>query len=260
MNAGPRRRFTILTDRGPVIVHNCELAFGYGGGLQAWLNFDSSGRHSDERIHEIKRQWRKEHPAIAAPRPWKDGQPPPGLWVSLEDAALEAVRLGPGYTRGYRELGFEVDADMGLSMILPDGKRIWYHQPGIIVGMPNWHTPNEEGTDCYEGTCGCKPGPKLRYKAQKAGQWKWVYTYGGKLTENACQAVSRQILVPAKVRLRKYGYPIILSVYDEVVCEVPSGHGNAAEFEELLTIPAGDWCANWPIRSDVWVGSRYKKG
>ena len=31
-NAGPRHRFTVLTDRGPLIVHNCILGLGYGTG------------------------------------------------------------------------------------------------------------------------------------------------------------------------------------------------------------------------------------
>ena len=48
-----------------------ELAFGYQGALGAWLKFDSSGRHTDERILEICKAWRAGHPMIV------------GLWRGL---------------------------------------------------------------------------------------------------------------------------------------------------------------------------------
>ena len=35
--AGPRKRFTVLTAKGPLIVHNCELMFQYQGGVGAWI-------------------------------------------------------------------------------------------------------------------------------------------------------------------------------------------------------------------------------
>lgn len=226
-----------------------ELAFGYQGALNAWLNFDSSGRHSDERIIEICRAWRKKHPAIVA------------FWRGLEKASLEAVQF-PGRETSYRDIGFVVDT-VGefrqLAMVLPDGKHIWYWDPQIRVGMPKWHDP-EVNEDCAEGTCGCKPQPKLTYMAQKFGQWRRVYTYGGKLAENATQATSRQILNPSAFALEDSGYPIILKVYDELVAEVGKSFGTKQEFETIMRQSAGgSWSRGWPINVDVWVGRRYKK-
>ena len=218
-----------------------ELAFGYQGALNAWLKFDSSGRHTDERILEICRAWRKEHPAVVA---W---------WATLERDAIEAVKR-PGETVGCFQI-----VDEWLSMILSSGKRIWYREPALKVKMPQWHQPATK-EDCRAGTCRCQPRAQLTYKAQKEGQWKEVSTYGGKLAENRCQAESREYLILSMMNVRKHGYPIILSVYDEVVCEVPNGHGSKAEFEELLAnAPGREWAAGWPIRVDAWVGGRYKK-
>lgn len=227
-----------------------ELAFGYQGALGAWLKFDSSGRHTDERIIEICKAWRAEHPAIV------------NFWYDLERAAVQAVRDGGKYGPVWvREISFEM-VDEWLSMILPDGKRIWYYDPQIRMKMPKWHKPeaNEDGepNDCARGTCDCKMQPYLTYMAQKEGQWKRVSTYGGKLAENATQATSRQILVPAMQAAEAAGYKIILSVYDEIVVEVPEDFGSVEEFKSIMAIrPA--WAADWPISVDAWKGKRYRK-
>lgn len=221
-----------------------ELAFGYQGALGAWLKFDNSGRHTDDRIIEICRSWREQHPMIVK------------LWRQLEWAAISAVQ-SPGREYGYRQIGFKV-IDEWLTMVLPNGKRLWYFEPEVREGWPNWHKPKEKN-DCKLEICDCEKVPKLGYMSQKSGQWKRVYTYGGKLTENATQATSREILEVAKDRAAVAGYPIILSVYDELVAEVPEGFGSKKEFGEIMRQPAGDWCEDWPINVDVWEGKRYKK-
>lgn len=95
--------------------------------------------------------------------------------------------------------------------------------------------------------------------ATKEGQWKRVKTYGGKLAENACQATSREILVPAMLRAEERGYHVILSVYDEIVAEVSEDFGSLKEFLSTMEGPLPDWCSDWPIRVDGWEGNRYRK-
>ncbi|WP_407043792.1 DNA polymerase, partial [Candidatus Liberibacter solanacearum] len=46
-------------------------------------------------------------------------------------------------------------------------------------------------------------------------------TYGGKLTENIVQAISRDILAQGMINATKAGYDIVLTVHDEIVCETP---------------------------------------
>lgn len=238
-----------------------ELAFGYQGALGAWLKFDDSGRHTDERIIEICKSWRREHPMIVQ------------FWRDLEDAAVQAV-MNPEQVFQVRQIGFQTWDEM-LSMILPNGKRIWYFRPQIRMVMPRWHEPGpeigEDGkvlrmadgeivmNDCAKGTCRCRPRPQVSYMAQKEGQWKRVTTYGGKLAENATQATSREVLVPAMLRAEAAGYPIILSVYDEIVAEPPLDFGSEKEFSALMAESPGDWATGWPIMVDGWEGDRYKK-
>ena len=225
-----------------------ELAFGYQGALGAWLKFDSSGRHTDERILEICRAWRKEHPNIVE------------FWGALERAAKRAIKYKGTICSAGPFISFQY-VDDWLSMIAPDGKRIWYYKAYTRKNVrPHWHKPREN-EDCLVGECDCGYTSKIMYMSYKEGHWKWVSTYGGKFSENATQMTSRQVLKPAVTRAENGGYPVILTVYDEVVSEVPDGFGSQEEFEELLLPQPGDiaYEYGWPISVDAWTGKVYKK-
>ena len=223
-----------------------ELAFGYQGALGAWRNFDDSDRHTDGRVIKICRAWRDEHPMTV------------DLWHNLQELAFDAVRYPDKlFWDEVSGISFE-RVDGWLTMILLNGKRLWYWAPDIRLGMPPWHKPKER-EECMEGDCECEPVPKLTYMSQKEGRWQRVHTYGGKLTENAVQAMSREILKFAELAAEKAGYPVILSVYDEVVCDVPNGYGSVEEFQEIMETRTAKWYRNWPIRGEVWEGERYRK-
>jgi DNA polymerase bacteriophage-type len=100
----------------------------------------------------------------------------------------------------------------------------------------------------------------LHYMAvdSKTHRWQKEKTYGGKLFENLCQAVARDILSAAMLRLEKAGYPVVFSVHDEIVCEVPENKGNLTEFKSLLEeIPP--WAKGLPLKAEVWAEKRYRK-
>ena len=123
--------------------------------------------------------------------------------------------------------------------------------------MPPWHKPVTEER-CAAGTCTCSARLQITYMSQKEGQWKRVDTYGGKFAENRTQAVCREILAMAMHRVEAAGYPIILTVYDEIVAEVPKDFGSLKEFKELLEIQE-PWASGWPIKAGVWEGLHYRK-
>ena len=58
--------------------------------------------------------------------------------------------------------------------------------------------------------------------SQTSGRWCQQETYGGKLTENIVQAIARDVLADAIVRLHNANYDIVFHVHDEVVIEAVS--------------------------------------
>jgi len=103
--------------------------------------------------------------------------------------------------------------------------------------------------------------PKLTFLGHatyKPGLWTRCSTYGGKLTENIVQALCRDIMRDAMLRARAAGYPIVLTVHDEIAAEAPHGEGSLEEFERLLS-QAPSWADGFPIAVEGWERERYGK-
>lgn len=211
-----------------------ELAFGYGGGLGAWRNFDNSDRHTDADVEFYKKTWRERHPSTTS------------FWYGLQDAALAAMRLGKRVTHG--PVAYEPVKDRAgnwLTCILPNGRRLWYYDPIV----------REEDTPVGRR-------PVLSYwgrDSHKQNRWGRVTTWGGKLAENVTQAVSRDLMAEGMFRVEAADYPIILTVHDEIVCEVDEGTGSVSEFENLMAeLPV--WAEGCPVAAVGFRTKRYRKG
>lgn len=95
----------------------------------------------------------------------------------------------------------------------------------------------------------------LSYVSPEKGR---ISTWGGTLTENIVQAVQRDILAHAIVRLDESGYRVVLHVHDEPIAEVEIGFGSLEEYVEILAaVPA--WAPGLPIEAKGWEGTRYGK-
>lgn len=81
-------------------------------------------------------------------------------------------------------------------------------------------------------------------------------TYGGRLTENATQAVARDIMAEAIVRLQKKGYTVVGHVHDEILVE---GHHDVDLISKIMTEPPA-WAEGLPIDGEGFTCDRYKKG
>lgn len=209
-----------------------ELASGYGGGVEAWKRFGASEHiGSDELIKEKITQWRQQSPMIVQ------------FWRGLEAAAVQAV-LNPGVSFNYRSISYEKRGDVLLCK-LPSGRFLHYHKPRAEPGQTPWGTPN------YSLSF-------LTFDKIKGGVIR-ERTYGGRLTENVVQAVSRDIQAASMLRLERAGYSVVLHVHDEIVSEVPKGWGSVQEFEAIMgMMPA--WALGWPVRAGGgWRGKRYRK-
>jgi DNA polymerase bacteriophage-type len=201
------------------------LAFGYGGGLGAWRKFDPSDTYSDADVERFKQEWRQAHRATKQ------------FWGDLRCAALRAVHTCERIPLGNR-FSFTMD-DGTLCMRLPTGRAISYPQARFGPGK-------------FEGT------REIYFMDNAKGAWAEIASWSGLLVENAVQAISRDLLAAAMLRLEAAGYPVVLHVHDEVVCEIPEDSGSSDEFLRLLTmLPA--WADGLPIAAKVWPGPRYTK-
>ena len=89
-------------------------------------------------------------------------------------------------------------------------------------------------------------------------KWTRIETYGPKLVENIVQAISRDLLAQAMLRLKKSGFNIVMHVHDEVVLEVSNGQRTIEEVCNIMAI-APDWATGLPLRADGYECNFYKK-
>ncbi len=167
----------------------------------------------------------------------------PLLWKALDAAALAAMQLqGEAEAYGIRYKWFPY----ALACILPDGQIMWYRDARLCTRAMPW-----DASDRRPGWC---------YKAMKLGQWKTIYAYGGLLTENVVQKIARGFLVEACYRLEAANLPLVLTVYDECMSEVPLDRSDYKAYEAIMAVPTRySQEIKVPISVEGWSGSRYRK-
>lgn len=219
-----------------------ELALGFGGGVGAFQTMAGGLGVSvtDDEADELKFGWRQAHPNVVA------------LWNDLENAAMDAIRCpGVPQTVADGRLTFVV-AHGFLWMILPSGRALAYCAPQIR----NVWTPWGEK----------RPGITFLGENSVTRKWGIEKTYGGKLTENAVQAIARDIMAYAMMRLERAGYPIVMSVHDEIIAEMLIGQGSRRQMAAIMCEPQA-WNVGCPIVVGAndndglpgWRGRRYRK-
>ncbi len=258
-NAGSRNRFTVLTDLGPVIVHNC----GYAGGIGAFVTFataygidldvmadtawdtlpEDTVREANDfldwqasmgTVHPMshraavtcevfKRLWRAAHPATVK------------LWKGLEDGFRTATQ-NPGVTVTYGRFKIRRDGAW-LRIVLPSGRALCYPQPRV----------GDDGKLSYMGI------NQYTRKYQRLG------TYSGKIVENATQSFARDILYDAMPRIEDAGYDIVLHVHDEVVTEAEDTPEHNHEHLSALLATPPEYALDMPLAAAGYEAYRYKK-
>jgi DNA polymerase len=202
----------------------CELAFGFGGGLGAWRNFDDSDTHTDADVERFKQEWRRAHPATAR------------FWRRLEGRIKRAIRTGE---RGALDrLTFEF-TDQTLFVTLPSGRRLAYPQARLLPGK-------------FPDTT------EVAYFDNARGGWAETREWFGTFVENVVSGTARDLLAAALLRIDAAGFPICLHVHDEVVAEVPADFRDAETFRRLI-VELPSWAAGLPVAAKVRIGQRYSK-
>ena len=214
------------------------LGLGYGMGAPKFVESCAAWGViiSDELAQRAVSTYRARFPKIVA---W---------WDDVNTAAMNAVRSPGTVTEllGGR-IRFKLGADGHLRLRLLSGRILTYPYARIAERMTPWGEPRDAVT----------------YMTEVHTSWLPDGTYGGKLVENIVQAVSRDIMAHAILacEANKVPFPVVLTVHDEIVSEVPQDRGTDAEvarFVGLLTrLP--DWAAGCPITAEGYYAKRYRK-
>ena len=166
------------------------------------------------------------------------------FWYELGDIAQDVIDSGYDgdfvMNRGTSLIGFRMGRNKlrgSLLMRLPSGRYLCYREARII-----------DGSITYKGV------------NQYTRKWSDIRTYGGKLAENATQAVARDLLAEAMLTINEKGFPLVASIHDEAVVEVPA---NDAEFvlstmQGIMRSPP-TWAPGLPLGGAGYIGDRYGK-
>lgn len=221
-NAGPNRRFTILTDAGPIIVHNCVLGLGFQMGapkLQLTLAKGIGGVSAIltlNECHRIVNAYRSTYFKIR--NGWAKCQ------SILEDMAT-------GRTGSYKCISWEKE-----TLWLPNGMCLKY--PGLKAAI------NEE-TGWTEFTYLAK---EVRSKI-----------YGGLLCENIIQALARIVVMYQMLEINKK-YRAVMTTHDEVVALAKAKDAEKC-FQFMLGVmrTPPPWASGLPLNAEGGHAPNYSK-
>ena len=211
------------------------LALGFQGGKGAFQSMAAiyGLKVSEAEADDIKTKWREANPEAVR------------MWAEVQEQALRAVKHPDKMFHACGgKVGFRMEGPDWLVAILPSGRKLWYAKPHSVKKLTPWGREVDAlhawGVDGY------------------SRKWAPYSLYGGLLTENLVQAVARDIMAGAMLRLERAGYPVVLTVHDEVVCETRRDFGTLDEFKATMTTTP-KWAAGLPVKADAWTGERYRK-
>ena len=199
------------------------LACGYGGSVGALkaMGGIEMGLSEDE-LQSIVDSWREANPNIVS------------LWWDIDSVVKRVVKTRS--KEKYKSL--VISYEKGILFIeLPSKRRLAY--PKAKIGM------NRFG------------GESIVYEGIVVGnKWDKIESYGGKFVENIVQAIARDILAEAMMRLEKKGFNIVMHIHDEVVIE--SDSSSIEEINQIMSI-VPSWAPGLILDADGFESEFYKK-
>ena len=184
--------------------------------------------------------WRKDNPEIVR------------AWKALDTAAKDALRTPGEVFKATDKISFGVSKKPGfraLVMVLPNKHALIYPKAKLVWDGPDDETPDRG--DNYNTSIqfwGKMPGKSV---------WGWCSTYGGKLLENATQAVCGDFMANGACNASRAGYSIFMLVHDEALAVKHPGQSQEELCSLLCDLPP--WAAGMPLAADGNEIPFYKK-
>lgn len=164
-------------------------------------------------------------------------------WYGIERAAKKAIRTGRRVP--FDQIAFDMKGPF-LRMELPSGRFLHYYKPRIEKRRAPWGDMKD--TITYMGVDDRK-------------QFVRLTTHPGKLTENADQAISRDLLAHGMMLAhRRYGLDIRLHVHDQIVAlsDEDNAERDLARLEECMG-EQPKWAPDLPLGSAGFTSKVFKK-
>lgn len=176
-----------------------------------------------------------------------------GVEVTLE----EAKRIIDTYRSSANKIA-DLWAKAGKALeALMLGQETTIDAPGIIKVVPGQGLTLPNGLHIQY--------PNLRVHTDAEGKRELIYDskglpvriYGGKVVENVCQAVARQIVAEQMLRVSKR-YKVVLTVHDAVAIIAPESEAKEAQayLEECMSWNP-KWAVGLPLSCESGVGESY---
>lgn len=249
LDAGPRSRFVIRTEAGPMVVHNCGYRMGPGRAVGEYPDVEKTGlwgyaanmgvEMSKEECKTAVRTYRDLSPEIVQ------------AWYDLDEASMHTVSTGEPTRVGM--LSFDLRPPF-LRMRLPSGRYLHYCRPRIQDVLMEYEDESGELVSTW------KTG--LTYERLSQGSQKWVRVpqHGGRFTEQGNQAIALDLLQHGIETVeRNFGPYTVGHFHDEIVCEVDenSDFGVDELIECMTDLPP--WARGLPISAAGYESNFYRK-
>jgi DNA polymerase bacteriophage-type len=170
----------------------------------------------------------------------------PQLWYDLEHTAIRAMQNPGVVVTAQCGIRYRLETKAGLPFLvcqILNGKKFHYAHAALEMRTSEWNP---------------RPRAAVTYWAIKEHQWRKVIAWHGHLTENVVQALARELLVAAMFRFEARGFPVVLTVHDEIVVE---HRGITEEAVKEIMSERPQWAVDLglPVAVEAWVGKRYRK-
>ena len=199
------------------------LACGFGGSVGALTAMDKNHSIPEEELPGLVKTWRAANKKIVK------------FWWDCDKAAKKAIM---GKTTVSLQYGIKFIYSPGVLFIqLPSGRKLAYLRSAIGIGK------YDNPVITYEGM------------EQTTKQWVTLDTYGPKIVENIVQAVARDCLGEAMIKVDAAGYKIAFHVHDEIIME---GFGSLDEVNAIFGEEIS-WASGLLLKAEGYCCHYYQK-
>lgn len=238
VDAGDRHCFTVWSELGPVLVHNC----GYGVGAQKFsdtllrtkVHLDQDPVKHLEIAQQAHAIYRQSSAGIVSF--WK-------LCDRVAQVLASNTQLGE-----YGKFGAHNEFSYGRALVpltetncayiaMPNGYRIWY--PNIRFAQENGRTV-------------------MLYDRIEHGKMSPKHIYGGGVTENVCQSLAFMMLGWQACRMADAGIPLKANIHDAWITVVPTEQAeHTKQLMEKIMSSVPDWLQGFPVGCEAEIGTDF---